>query len=459
MNISREGWQSSQTVVLAFYNAYADALSAGPLAKKNGAPILLTHKDYLTSVTKDEIKRLGATKVILVGGTGSISNKVVEEIKSIGISDVQRFGGADRFEVAKNIAGQFPDSQKAIIAYGLNFSDALAIAPYASNNGYPILLTKKDSLPMATSQALSNPSIQSTLVIGGEGSVSNAVYSKLKSPQRIGGNDRFEVAANIIKTLGLPTQKVYVATGKTFADALTGSVLAANENAPILLSWEDNLPSPTRQIINERGISNFLILGGLGSVPQQVVAQVSGKLVGLTIVVDPGHGGSDPGAVGNGLKEADLTLDISNRLKSKLQSVGGYIVMTRTADTYVSLDKRVQIANSAGANAFVSIHLNSFSSGSAHGTETYWDDTYASAESKSLANEIQKELIKDLGTNDRGVKEAGFRVIKSATMASVLVEVAFISNDSDANKLATAQFRDKAAQAIYEGILNYYAKN
>jgi putative cell wall-binding protein/beta-N-acetylglucosaminidase len=274
VKISQAGWSTSSTVVLSFYNAYADALSAAPLAYKENAPILLTHKDYLTAVTKDEINRLKANKVIIVGGQGSVSSTVEDQLRAMGITNIQRFGGHDRFEVAKNIAGQFPSSSKAIIADGLNFSDALAIAPYAAQNQFPILLTRTHAMPAETISALSNPNITSTLVIGGEGSVGSSVYGQLKNPQRIGGQNRFEVAANIVKQLGYNTDKAYLATGFVFADALTGSVLAAKNNAPILLTSPSYAPNEIKSIIFEKQMFNLTILGGTGSVPQGIVDQL-----------------------------------------------------------------------------------------------------------------------------------------------------------------------------------------
>lgn len=274
VRVSQEGWGTSSTVVLSFYNAYADALSAAPLAYKENAPILLTHKDYLTAVTKAEISRLKANKVILVGGQGSISTTVENQLREMGITNIQRFGGHDRFEVAKNIAGAFPSSSKAVLADGLNFSDALAIAPYAARNQFPILLTRTNAMPAETISALSNQNITSTLVIGGEGSVGKSVYGQLKNPQRIGGKNRFEVAANIVKQLGYNTNNAYVATGFIFADALTGSVLAAKNNAPILLTSPSYVPIEIQSVIFDKQMFNLTVLGGTGSVPQGIVEQL-----------------------------------------------------------------------------------------------------------------------------------------------------------------------------------------
>lgn len=132
--------------------------------------------------------------------------------------------------------------------------------------------------------------------------------------------------------------------------------------------------------------------------------------------------------------------------------------MTRTGDTYPTLNERVAKANSSGADIFVSMHVNSYSTSSPHGTETWWNSTYESADSQLLAEEIQKELIATLGTYNRGVKHGDFRVIKDTKIPSVLVEVAFVSNKDDADLLANSTFRQKAADAVYRGIINYFNK-
>jgi N-acetylmuramoyl-L-alanine amidase len=459
VNVSKKGWPttgSAKTVVLVNYNAYADALSATPLAYRNEGPILLTHPNYLTSASKEEIRRLQPNQVIVVGGSGSISDSVLNEVRSIGIPNVRRISGLDRYEVAYQIAKELPASPKVVVAYGLNFPDALAIAPYAARNGYPILLSNKNDIPQKTREALSYRNPQGSIVVGGEGSVSASVFNQLPSPLRIGGKDRYEVAANVIKALNLSSEKSFVATGLTFADALSGSVLAAKLGSPILLTDPNTLPESTRLTIAEKDINNFIILGGLASVSQKVVSQIAGPLSGLKIVVDAGHGGTDPGAVANGLKEEDIVLDVAKRVKPKLESAGAAVIMTRESDVYPKLAERVQLANSQKADAFLSIHANASTSTAAYGTETYWDSQYFGPESKLLAEYIQSQLVSKMGTRDRGVKEAPFYVIHNTTMPSVLIELAFITNSSDAAKLANSSYREKAAQAIYEGTLNYY---
>lgn len=177
---------------------------------------------------------------------------------------------------------------------------------------------------------------------------------------------------------------------------------------------------------------------------------------GKTIVVDPGHGGTDPGAVRFGLQEKDLVLAVGLIVQKKLEAAGANVVMTRTTDRTLSLSDRSSLANRVGADAFVSIHANSAPSATAHGTETYWNRTNAASDSKALAENIQKHLISKLKTRDRGVKEAGFHVIKNTTMPSVLVELGFISNQQEAEKMKTAAFQEDAAEAIYLGLKEFF---
>jgi SpoIID/LytB domain protein len=277
INIAENGWNHADTVVVVNYLAFADALAATPLAYKYDAPILLTRPDQLTIETKQKIQELRPNKVIIVGGTGSVSSTVGNELKSLAQS-VERIGGKDRFEVAKQIANRLGTTDTVVVANGLVFADALSIAPYAARKGYPILLTKKDQLPSETRDAIQGKT--STIIIGGEGSVSNSVASQLptQSKMRIGGKDRYEVAANIIRELNFSSNTAFISTGLSFADALTGSVLAAKQNAPLLLTRPNQLPDSILAIIKERNISSFTILGGTASVSDSVVSKLPNEL-------------------------------------------------------------------------------------------------------------------------------------------------------------------------------------
>jgi SpoIID/LytB domain protein len=239
--------------------------------RKNDAPIFLSKPGALEEATKSQIQKLHPSKIIIVGGTGSISGNVENQLRAI-TSNVERIGGTDRFEVSKLVAEKMGSTTSAIVTNGLVFSDALAIAPYAAQNQIPILLTYNDKLPDSIKTALQGKS--STLIIGGTGSVNTEVEKQLTAPTRIGGADRYEVSANIIRQLGLNAETVFLSNGMTFADALTGSVLAAKQGAPLLLVKPNEIPSPVVNVMREKQSTFINILGGPGSVSETVAANL-----------------------------------------------------------------------------------------------------------------------------------------------------------------------------------------
>ena len=181
-------------------------------------------------------------------------------------------------------------------------------------------------------------------------------------------------------------------------------------------------------------------------------------LAGRIIVVDPGHGGSDPGAIGKGgIFEKDYTLNIGLKLKEHLKQAGATVIMTRDKDVYPTLEERAALANHLSADIFISIHCNSFVTREMGGTETYIART-PSAESIVLASEIQANLVNEIKLFDRGVKYEEFSVLVNTEMPAVLVEVAFISNIEEAKLLADDGFQAKSAAGMYNGILTYFAK-
>lgn len=181
-----------------------------------------------------------------------------------------------------------------------------------------------------------------------------------------------------------------------------------------------------------------------------------GLLINKIIVVDPGHGGSDPGAVYSNVNEKDLNLDIALRLKQLLEESGARVLMTRESDIYVNLYTRADIANQVGADLFVSIHNNASTNASTSGTMTLY---YPSPEKKVLAKILQKAVVETLGLPDLGISERPNLVVTRETkMPSALVEVAFMSNQKDLALLQTEEFRQRAAEGIYKGILMYFSE-
>ena len=169
------------------------------------------------------------------------------------------------------------------------------------------------------------------------------------------------------------------------------------------------------------------------------------------VFIDPGHGGTDPGASGNGLYEKEVVLSISKKVRNILISKGFEVELSRSTDQYVSLSDRAAQANAWDADLFVSIHCNSATSSSANGTECYTYPT-ANTSTKSLSKNMASALASKLGLTNRGHKEANFAVLRLSNMPAILIETAFINNANDASKLKTRE--NDFASAIANQIAN-----
>ena len=175
------------------------------------------------------------------------------------------------------------------------------------------------------------------------------------------------------------------------------------------------------------------------------------------VVLDPGHGGKDPGKVtGSGIFEKRVVLDIARAVRQRLADAGVKVVMTRADDRFIELDQRARIANRAGADLFVSIHADSAPNRAARG-HTLYVARAASAESLSAAGKIDARLTA-MGVHSRGVRRAGFRVLVKTTCPAVLVEVGYLSNRFEARKLATSSYRSSIAGAVAAGVLQFLGR-
>lgn len=187
--------------------------------------------------------------------------------------------------------------------------------------------------------------------------------------------------------------------------------------------------------------------------------QDSGSVSGLrgqTIVIDAGHGGNDPGAVANGLQEKNINLAVSLEVQKLLRTAGANVVMTRTNDTFLTLAQRVAIGERANASSFISVHANAAASPAANGAETFYNSGSEAAKSRDLAASIQNRLVRETAMNDRSVKQGNFYVIRNTSMPSTLIELGFLTNSSDAAKMKAPGYNQKAGQAVFNGIADYY---
>lgn len=269
------------------------------------------------------------------------------------------------------------------------------------------------------------------------------------------------------------------------------AVLSNNNNKTTI-----NLKLSKNSSVSSRGIPNGVEVT-FASQTQTAVQSGSPKRK-LLIVIDPGHGGKDPGAIGTrGTKEAAMNLDVATRLKSLLEAQGHTVVLTRTSDLYVSLDGRTKFANQKKADLFISIHFNANNSSSINGFESYFlgmhrleyaksvalaenaalkydiehkaynpdavlNDIIGSLltnsfqkQSETLAGYIQETSSSSSGFANRGVNQAGFYVLKGCSMPSVLIECGFLTNPTEEAKIRQPDYRQRIAKGIAGGVATY----
>jgi putative cell wall-binding protein len=273
---------NSGTIVIARGDLYPDALSGGALAYLEDAPILLTKTASLPDIIIRKINDLGAERAIILGGLGSVSENVENQLFDLGIMEIERYEGKDRYEVSANIAEEvsyYSETDTAIIASGMVFPDALSASTLSGPMGMPILLTRTDSVPDSIQMFIKDhPEITNFIVVGGPATVNEAVLSKIKNIRpgaavaRIGGKNRYEVSVNVAKYAmnyyGLELGTVAVARGDLFPDALSGAPLANYFGAPILLTPTSKVDETVNSFLmnNRSQLEHIYILGGTGSV-------------------------------------------------------------------------------------------------------------------------------------------------------------------------------------------------
>ncbi|MFX3674478.1 MAG: SH3 domain-containing protein [Paenisporosarcina sp.] len=186
---------------------------------------------------------------------------------------------------------------------------------------------------------------------------------------------------------------------------------------------------------------------------KEKIKRKKGTLNGLTIVIDPGHGGNDSGTSGvRGTEEKGINLQTSELLSSKLSSAGANVVMTRDSDVYVDLRKRVAIGHQLAADAFISVHYDATDSSSINGFTTYYMHNYQ----KELAESVHKSLGKKLTLRDRGVQPGNYLVLRENRQQAILIELGFLSNPTEERAVTTEQFREQASLGIYNGVVSYF---
>ncbi|MFD3155936.1 cell wall-binding repeat-containing protein [Haloimpatiens sp. FM7330] len=337
VEISKDGWKDgAEYIVIASGQDFPDALCASPLAKKYNAPILLTKKDSLSSETKEEIKRLNAKHVFIVGGKGAVSQTVENEIKKANSSiAVERLEGANRYETAVKVANKV-GSNKVVVVSGKTYADALSVASIAAEKGMPILLTGKDNLPKEVQDFVKGKNVGKAYIIGQTGVVSSNIEKQFKNVERFGGQDRYATNAEVLKAFGneINFQKVYAAVGgpkaTDFADALSGSAAAAKSSSPVILTSK-TLPRSVKEFTDRYlyPSTEVVALGGESVLPEESVnsMQIHAKVYSKDGQTEGSKDSSKKEEIGENIEVVGNNITVQN------ESIDGNVYVEGNKDT------------------------------------------------------------------------------------------------------------------------------
>jgi putative cell wall-binding protein len=293
---SKRAFTKAPTVVIATGENWPDALGGAALAGAEGGPILLTMPDTLPGAVLAEILRLKAEKAIVLGGTGAVGDGVVRALQQeLGSTNVRRIGGKDRYHTAELVARAMVARRGTgydggvFVATGGNFPDALAASPLAAAKGWPILLTSPSGLSGSTSSTMKAMGAKDVFILGGTAVVPASAETALRRTygtervRRLAGNDRYATANTVathgVRTAGLGWDRLAIATGDNFPDALAGGVMQGASGSVLLLSQGSALPASTAALLGSQRDSirtvRFLgATGALGIAPREQLIAV-----------------------------------------------------------------------------------------------------------------------------------------------------------------------------------------
>ncbi|WP_241965271.1 cell wall-binding repeat-containing protein [Microbacterium telephonicum] len=265
-------------VLVATGADFPDALTASA-ASRGAGPVLLTERDALPVDIEQEIRRLQPREIVVVGSTASISASVADRLEALA-PEVRRVGGVDRFQTAAMLSEMAFDPGQALVyvATGANYPDALSAAATAKG---PVVLALRDEVPTATMTELKRLRPQRIVIVGDSASISaatlNHIWAHTGSPvDRVSGADRFGTSAAIVRSTGIaPAERVYVASGERFPDAVSGAAAAAAAVAPLLIAQQGALPSNTADLVAQLSPARVSLLGAADAVSETVARRLA----------------------------------------------------------------------------------------------------------------------------------------------------------------------------------------
>jgi putative cell wall-binding protein len=274
----------ASTVFIATGASFPDALAGTPAAAKAKAPVLLTTRFQLPSATATELARLKPSTIVVLGGSGAVSDAVLSKLRSY-TSNVVRWSGADRYATAATISARsFAPGVKAVyLATGDTFPDALSGGAVAGRVGGPILLVNRNSVPSATATELARLKPAKIVILGGTGVVSESVRLGVDRytvgpVSRLAGADRYATSVKISRSAYTSSDYVFIATGSNFPDGLAGGPVAALLPGPLLLVTPTQLPLVVKYELQRLGPDRVFILGGSGVVSSKVINAIDAAL-------------------------------------------------------------------------------------------------------------------------------------------------------------------------------------
>ena len=262
---------------------FTDALSGAPVAGRDGGPVLLTRPDYVPDAVIAELTRLMPKEIVVLGGTNSVSGAVMNTLRTLTTGEVSRIAGQTRYSASANISelNFAPGPDVTFVASGEVFPDALSGAPVAGKTPGPVLLIEHDGVPGVVKKELERLQSKSIVVLGGENTIDQDTYSFLTryttgGVSRWAGPDRFSTSATISSNAYAPgVNTVYVASGRVFADALSGAPVAGKNKGPVLLVDTDAIPASVDAELKRLAPTNIVLLGGPASVSTNVEAKLA----------------------------------------------------------------------------------------------------------------------------------------------------------------------------------------
>lgn len=463
-------FSSCEWVIVASGAGYADSIGAAGLAGALDCPIVLTEAEKLSDYAVATIKTLGAKNVVLLGGTSVASEQVEQSLAELlGSADaVVRLCGEDRYGTQMAVY-EFGSERglwtgdTAVVSNATGFADALSVSPLSFKLKAPVFFVDETGyLPEEQKQAILECGKKRFILTGGQAVMSDdvaALLGSLGTVVRLAGNTRYETSQKIAeyavrdRDLGMSWNGLAVASGLAPYDALGGGPVQGKLNSVLVLMDENDYHSEPSIPFSKQPSMKFFGGSSIFSSAYKMrfalkIGYLPTDIEGLKVYVDAGHGGSDPGALGNGYKEADLTAELAKKVGECLSSGYGIPSYVNTSGNDYKL--RHPEAKAMDCGLFVSIHFNSLGgTGRGTGTESYIHSINSAAGSKTLQHATHTRLVLALGLTDRKEKDAMFAVV-SGPLPSVLLEVCFIDNASDMSTYNSK--KDAVARAIAEGI-------